>query len=299
MHIPSTMLNGQVCPVTLAVGAAGLAVAARWARHSTNRPSAHRFAAVASLIFALQMLNYPVQDGTSGHLVGAMLGVSLLSVPFAILAMAMVLFVQAVFFGDGGVNALGANIINMAFLGAGVAGLVYEKAIKNKINKNIVLFGLSWFSVVLGALACSLQVAWSGAVSFFKVLPAMVGVHALIGAGEGILTVVVVGLLSANTRFWRANEKMFVWSAFSLAVVAAMLSPFASSFPDGLEWVCEKLSFAQFSGMNIPVAFPDYQASFITPSAMATIVAGLIGAGIVFALTLAAGEMLARRSPLR
>ena len=73
MHIPASMLNGSICPVTLAVGAAGLGTAAYFAAKSAAKPSAPRFAAVTALVFALQMLNYPVQHGTSGHLVGAAL----------------------------------------------------------------------------------------------------------------------------------------------------------------------------------------------------------------------------------
>jgi len=75
MHIPASMLNGPVCPVTLAIGAAGITAAVFTARKSEEKPSPAGFAAVTALIFALQMLNYPVQNGTSGHLVGAMLAV--------------------------------------------------------------------------------------------------------------------------------------------------------------------------------------------------------------------------------
>lgn len=296
MHIPSTMLGGQICPVTLGVGAAGLAATVRWARHSSACPSVYKFAAVTALVFALQMLNYPVQNGTSGHLVGGMLAVSLLNIPFAMLAMSLVLFVQAVFFGDGGINALGANIINMAFLSAGMAGFLYEKGIASGRNKNVILFLMSWLSVMLGAMACSVQVAASGAVPFAKALPAMLSVHALIGVGEGVLTVGVVYLLSAARSLWSAHEKGFASAALCLAVVAALLSPLASSFPDGLEWVSEKLSFIQLPGFELSVLFPDYQVGLFTSSALATIAAGLIGVAIVCSLALLTGQLLAQKT---
>jgi len=292
MHIPASMLNGAVCPVTLAVGAVGVGVAAYAARKSEEKPSSARFAAVTALIFALQMLNYPVQNGTSGHLVGAMLGVGLLGVPFAVLSMSIVLAVQAFFFGDGGVNALGANILNMAFIGAGLMGFAFNKAIKAGLNKNASLAIASLVSVLAGAAACSIEVAVSGAVAFNKVMPAMLSVHTLIGLGEAVLTIAVVTVLQSAERYWKANEQSFALGAGALAIVAAALSPFASGFPDGLEWVAEKLSFAQFTGFEIPAMFPDYQASFIGNAAVSTVTAGFIGVAIVFAVTFMAGQAL-------
>ena len=103
MHIPSSMLNGAICPVTVGVGIAGGMTALYFARKAEEKPSAAKFATVTAMIFALQMLNFPVQNGTSGHLLGGMLAVALLGVPFAALSIAIVLGVQAVFFGDGGV----------------------------------------------------------------------------------------------------------------------------------------------------------------------------------------------------
>lgn len=292
MHIPASMLNGAVCPVTLAVGAAGVGIAAYVACKSKDKPSSARFAAVTALIFALQMLNYPVQNGTSGHLVGAMLGVSLLGMPFAVLSMSIVLAVQAFFFGDGGVNALGANVLNMALIGAGFLGFVFNRAVKAGLNQKLGLAIASLLSVLAGAAACSIEVALSGAVAFNKVMPAMLTVHMLIGFGEAFLTVALVTVLQSSERYWKANEQTFAFGAGALAIVAVALSPFASGFPDGLEWVADKLSFAQFQGFEISAILPDYQASFIGNTAFSTITAGMIGVSIVFGLTFAISEFL-------
>ena len=164
MHIPASMLHGNICPVTLGVGATGLALAARAALKSKDRPNTLKFAAVTALIFALQMLNFPIQNGTSGHLLGAILAVAILDIPFAILSMSLVLAVQALLFGDGGLNAMGANIINMAFIGAGVLGLCL-RALTQKIGRNQALFVACWVSVVMAAIACSFEVALSGTVA--------------------------------------------------------------------------------------------------------------------------------------
>lgn len=291
MHIPSTMLSGAVCPVTLAVSAVGIGAAARAAKKSDKKPSPAKFAAVTALIFALQMLNYPVQDGTSGHLVGAILAVGLLGIPFAILSMSVVLAVQAFFFGDGGVNALGANILNMALIGAGLLGFAYNRIKERGFNDKVSLGIAAFLSVLAGAFACSVEVAVSGGAAFNKVLPAMMSVHALIGLGEALLTVSVVYAL--NTYYAKKeNEYGFAVGASILAVGAALISPLASGFPDGLEWVAEKLSFAEFSGFEAPAIFPDYQAAFIAGSGFSTILAGIAGIVIAFGITFGIGKIL-------
>jgi cobalt/nickel transport system permease protein len=292
MHIPATMLGGAVCPVTIAVGVAGGAAALYFASKQEEKPTVGKFATVTSLIFAMQMLNFTVQNGTSGHLLGGMLAVSLLGVPYAMLSVALVLAVQAVFFGDGGVNALGANVLNMAFIGTAGAGFLLELLKKKGVHQTVSLAVACWTSVVLAALATAVEVALSGAVEFGKVIPAMVSVHALIGIGEAVLTVAVVALVSKVAEAWQEKERAVTLASFGLAIIAAMLSPFASSFPDGLEWVAGKLSFAEFQGFEFPALFPDYQATFISNAAFSTILAGLIGVGIISVSIIVAGRLL-------
>ena len=281
MHIPASMLQGPICPVTLGAGVLGLALAVNSAVKTQTRPSTAKFAAVTGLIFALQMLNFPIQNGTSGHLLGAMLAVSLLEIPFAILSVSLVLAVQALFFGDGGLNALGANIINMAFIGAGLCGVVKNFLLKKNVYRGAALSISCWLSVMLAAAACSLEVAFCGAVELFKVMPAMLGVHAFIGVGEIVITVLVLSLLNVYAKAWQENERAFAAGSFVLAAVAVLISPLASSYPDGLEYVAGKLSFTEFSALNFHALFPDYQALFLGDGAISTIAAGLMGVIIV------------------
>lgn len=296
MHIPSTMLSGAVCPVTWAVSVVGVGAAARATKTSQTKPSAARFAAVTALIFGLQMLNYPVQSGTSGHLVGGLLAVALLGIPFAVLSMTIVLAVQAFFFGDGGINALGANVLNMALIGAGLLGFMYESMKKRGLNDNISLAGASFLAVLAAAFACSLEVAASGAVAINKVLPAMMSVHAFIGLGEALLTVAVVALVRAYAHAWKKNEASIAVGATILALIAAFLSPLASGFPDGLEWVAEKLSFIEFSASRFSALFADYQVALVSNEAAATVLAGLVGIAISFGLTFIIGQALKGQS---
>jgi cobalt/nickel transport system permease protein len=281
MHIPSSMLNGAICPVTVAVGIAGTGLAVYYARKSDDQPSAMKFSAVTAMVFALQMLNFSVQNGTSGHLMGSVLAMALLGVPYAIISMAVVLTVQSVFFADGGINALGANVINMAFIGVGVAGVIFEALKRMSVPKNISLAITACVSIMAASIACSLEVAAAGAVSLNKVLPAMLSVHALIAIGEIAITVAILAGLFAYQRMFKANQAMLSIAAFVFACIAAMLSPFASNFPDGLEYVSERLAFMSFSGVNAGALFPDYHASFIANQGLSTICAGLAGVAIV------------------
>ena len=292
MHIPSSMLSGAICPVTTAVAAAGVGIAGYYASKVKDKPSAPKFAAVTSLIFALQMLNYPVQSGTSGHLIGGMLAVSLLGIPFAVLAMTVVLSVQTLFFADGGVNALGANILNMSLIAAGAGGFLFNLMTKKGTNKKISLGIASLASVLLAAVACSFEVAVSGTVNLAKVLPSMLSVHILIGLGEALLTVSVYSMLVSCGLFWKENKNAVAFGAMILSFLGALLSPLASGSPDGLEWVAGKLSFKEFSSYEFSTLFPDYQALFSANEALATISAGIIGISIVFFFTFAMGRLI-------
>ena len=114
MHIPDSMLQGAVCPVTAAVSVAGVLAAAWLVMKAEHKPTAGRFAAVVALIFAGQMMNFPIMDGTSGHLLGGVLAAAVLGTPLGVLAIALVVTIQSLVFSDGGVNVLGANMFNGA-----------------------------------------------------------------------------------------------------------------------------------------------------------------------------------------
>ena len=148
---------------------------------------------VASLIFAAQMFNFPIGQGTSGHLLGGVLAVVLLG-PFAgTLVIAAVLGVQSLFFADGGLLALGANIINMAVLGALLSYYLYA-GMKKYLPESVSIGLAAWLSVVLAALGASLEIGFSGTISFGVVAVAMLKVHAIIGIAEALLTLVLINI---------------------------------------------------------------------------------------------------------
>ncbi len=295
MHIPNEMLDGTVCPVSAAVAVAGIAVAARFAAKAAQKPDALRFAAIAALIFAGQMINFPVQDGTSGHLLGGVLASATLGIPFGILALALVVTVQSLVFADGGLLVLGANLFNMALLGAGVGGLLHAFFLKRRVEGNLALMLAGWVSILLAASACSLELAASGTIAAGKVLPAMLGVHALIGLGEAAVTLVLVRLFDSKP----ATTGQWTYAAPGLGALltAVVLSPFASSYPDGLEWVAERYGFLKEGAPLFVAPLPDYTVPAMGEGAVSTALAGLAGVALVALLGMALARLLLRARP--
>lgn len=299
MHIPSHMLSTNTAAVSAVGAAAGTIGAAFFAAKSKFKPQAMRFAAVTALIFAAQMINFPVQGGTSGHLIGAVLAVSLLGLPFGILSMTMVLAVQSIVFADGGLAMLGANVLNMSIVAALPAAFVHKFFIKERssisLKETAALFAASWFSVFLASAVCSLQLAVSGTAELTSVLPAMLGVHALIGLGEAIITSAAVYLLSA--KFSTSSSRQSVLAPLIAAfVTGAILSPFASSMPDGLEWAAQKYATYKEAAPAFVTSLADYGVSFISNEFIGTAIAGIAGVALTFALSVGMMKLFPKRS---
>lgn len=151
----------------------------------------YRMGMVAALIFAAQMFNFPIDQGTSGHLIGGVLAVVLLG-PFAgTIALAAVLVIQALFFADGGLVTMGANIINMALFGALASYYVYA-GLKKWLAEWVSIGIAAWGSVMLAAAAASLEIGLSGTFALSAVMGAMLRVHAVIGVAEALITIALV-----------------------------------------------------------------------------------------------------------
>jgi cobalt/nickel transport system permease protein len=153
---------------------------------------------MSAFIFAAQMINFPVIGGTSGHLLGGVLAAVLLGPYAGAVVLTCVLIFQCLVFQDGGLLALGANILNMAIIGT-IGGYVIFNALHkifgNKKGLQIGAAVAAWFSVVIAASFCALELAFSGTSPLGIVLPAMAGIHALIGIGEAIITVAVLSFI--------------------------------------------------------------------------------------------------------
>jgi len=295
MHIPNGMLSGAICPVTVAVstlGIIGATLASIWAK---VKPAAVRFGAVTALIFAAQMMNFPIQDGTSGHLIGGVLASALLGTPLGILSMAIVVTIQCLVFSDGGFIVLGANILNMALIGAGLGGVlrsIFLKNIPSGSIKNVLgLAGVAWLSVIAAALACSIELSIAGTVPFSTVAGTMLKAHALIGIGEGLITAVVCFVL-AQEMVRTSNRWSVALPLAASGIIATMLSPFASGFPDGLEWVAGKYQFLHEASPTFVSPLPDYSVSFFSNEAVSTGLAGFIGVVVTFLIASSMAKVL-------
>jgi cobalt/nickel transport system permease protein len=196
MHIPDGFLSPEVAAACAVPAAGAVAYGLRRASRELDERRVPLLGVTAAFVFAVQMLNFPVAGGTSGHFLGAALAAILLGPWVACLVMSVVLVTQAFVFADGGVTALGANVLNMGVIGALLVGGLMLAAQRVLSSRRGVFLGVAgagaWLAVVGGAAACSLELAVSGTVPLGTVLPAMLGVHALIGVGEAVITVAAV-----------------------------------------------------------------------------------------------------------
>lgn len=202
MHIPDGFLNVATVATTAAVSAGGIGGAVRIVGKKLKEKQVPLMGILAAFIFAAQMLNFPVAGGTSGHVIGAALAAILLGPWAAVLIMSCVLIAQSLIFQDGGLLALGANIFNMGIVASFSAYYLYKLvtwlAGSNRRGTLIGGFAAAWVSVFLASIFCAIELAVSGSSPFGVVLPAMAGVHALIGIGEGVITGAVLVLVMAT-----------------------------------------------------------------------------------------------------
>jgi cobalt/nickel transport system permease protein len=193
MHIPDGFLSAPVAIVGWVVMAILVGVALREVRGRLGDRQVPLMGVLAAFVFAAQMINFPVAGGTSGHLIGGTLTAILVGPWAAVLVMTTVVAVQALLFQDGGLLALGFNVFNMGILAVFVGYTVYEwvrKALRGQTNGQWIAAALgAWASVELAAIATALELAISGTSPLDVALPAMAGIHALIGIGEALITV--------------------------------------------------------------------------------------------------------------
>lgn len=216
MHVPDGFVTGPLCLAAGAVSAGVCGAALLRARRRLEDRQVPLLGVTGAFIFAAQMLNFPVAGGTSGHFLGAAFA-SLLLGPFnACLILAVVLIIQCLGFADGGLTALGVNVLNMGVVGAFGSYLVFG-LLRCVLPKTRGAFLASaavaaWASVVLASLGCAAELALSGKVAWTAGLSAMAGWHALIGIGEALITCTVFAtVLSARPDLigaWHGNAAL-------------------------------------------------------------------------------------------
>ena len=199
MHVPDGFLDAPTSLATGAVAAGTVALALRGARRELDERTAPLAGLTAAFVFAVQMVNFPVGAGTSGHLIGGTLTAVLVGPWTAVLCMTVVLLVQAVLFADGGLTALGTNVTLMGLVAVGVGYGVFRLLVRLLPRTRTALLAAAgvgaFLSVPAAALAFVGLFAAGGVadVPLGAVLAAMGGVHLLIGAGEALISVAVLG----------------------------------------------------------------------------------------------------------
>ncbi|MEO3811739.1 energy-coupling factor ABC transporter permease [Sphaerisporangium sp. B11E5] len=335
MHVPDGFFDAAVSLAAGGVAAAGVAVCLRNARRELDDRTAPMAGLVAAFVFAVQMLNFPVAAGTSGHLLGGTLAAVLVGPYTAVLCVAVVLLVQGFFFADGGLTALGVNITLMAIVTAAVGWAVFRLVLRVVPRRSAVpmaAFAGAVVSVPAAALAFTL-LFWIGGtapIDVGAVAAAMGGVHVLIGIGEGLITALTVSSVLAvrpdlvhgargltaplvlrtaggETAVAATEEParkkaglrpLLAGGALVALVLAGFVSFYASSSPDGLEKV------AGDKGLNAqerdhPLGgspFADYGVKGVGNERLAVGLAGVAGVAITVAAGGAIFTAVRRRS---
>jgi cobalt/nickel transport system permease protein len=327
MHAPDGFLNAGTAVATGAVSVGTVGVALRQVKETARDKQAPLAGIAAAFIFAAQMFNFPVAAGTTGHLIGGALAAILLGPHMGALVVTVVVAVQALVFADGGLTALGYNALNMAIIPA-YGGYAVYRMFRRMVPKNaggvVAATGLaSLVSVLLSAMAFSIQWLFGATapVSFAEVFTAMVGVHFLIGIGEGVISALAIGAVMSSRpdlvqgasdleRPQLEGSRSVPIRTFVIAGVLAALffgavvSQFAVDNPDGLESVAIETGFAE-SGQDHTLSesiFADYATVGLDNEALSLAVAGIagtlivlsVGWGIFFAARRRDGERTAR-----
>lgn len=305
LHIPDGFLSLAISALFWIITIALVAVAVKKTQGELGERQIPLMGIMAAFIFAAQMLNFPVAGGTSGHFLGGALAAIILGPWAAILVMTSVVALQGLLFQDGGLLVMGANIFNMGLITALIAYGMYRNVSGQSRTVRLAVTGVAaWLTVMAAALATSLELWLSGTSALNIVLPAMMGVHTLIGIGEALVTVAALAfieqtkpeLLNEATVKSKGGQGWVIGGAIVTAIVV-LLAPLASASPDGLERVAEDMGFLS-RGLDAPYTIlPDYTIPFLGEGSLSTIVAGLVGALIVGLVAFGIGKLV-KRTPV-
>jgi cobalt/nickel transport system permease protein len=224
MHIPDAMLQGNICPITAIISAAGLVTAIIAALKQVKKPTWLQFSLATVFIFSAQMINFPIINGVSGHFLGSVFATKILGLPFAILSMASVIVLQAFLLSDGGITVIGANILNMSVIATVVCCLIVPKNWKATALA-------SWLSVMAAALAVLIELIINGQGQWSVIGVPLLGIHACIGVSEAIITLIL------ELFIFHSNRPSTIITTIAIILFT---HSFACNDPDGLEWVAKK-----------------------------------------------------------
>jgi cobalt/nickel transport system permease protein len=293
MHLPDGFLSLPVAASAGAASTAAVGIALRRCRATLDDRAEALLGVTAAGVFAAQMVNFPIPGGTSGHLLGGALAGILLGPWAGLLAITCVLIVQCFVFADGGLLALGANVFNIGVIGCLSGHFIWSLArplATSRTQQALAAGVAAWCATVLAAAVCAVELSLSGTFGFARTFSLMVGVHAVIGVGEAIISgMVLAAWLERQRRVGVESltpsvrpEAAIVGGIALAATIVVVLAPFSSEVPDGLERTLGWLGASDEGSSNAAGLFPDYQIPMLGEWG-GTVAAGLFGVGILVA----------------
>jgi cobalt/nickel transport system permease protein len=303
LHIPDGFLTLIVSLVFWLITIILVGLAVSKTNQSLGEKQIPLMGVMAAFIFAAQMLNFPIAGGTSGHFLGGSLAAIVLGPWAGILVMTAVVGVQALLFQDGGLLVMGANIFNMGIITSVIGFGLYRMVVSRKRGLRIAFAGIgAWIATMAAALFTALQLWLSGTTRLEIVVPAMLGVHALIGLGEALITMAALTYIEQtrpdllgieNSK--DAGGRGWIVAGILVSLIAIFISPLASGNPDGLEKVAQDLGFLN-QGLGSPYQIlPDYTVPFFGETDLSTVMAGIVGAVVIAGLIILVGRNLRRK----
>lgn len=287
LHIPDGFLSILVAAVTWLIILGILAYALRQAQRTLDERLIPLAGIMGAFIFAAQMINFPVAGGTSGHFIGATLAFIVLGPWLGLLTMTAVIALQALLFQDGGLLAMGANILVMGVVPGFIGYQLYRLGAGRSQRVQFGITGIgAWLAIMGAALMTTLLLAFSATTTLAVALPAMLGVHALIGLGEALITVAALALIMrSRPALLQAGQengrRSWLIIGLIVALLLVLLAPFASGHPDGLVWVAEMTGFSQTAQSSPYQLLPGYTLPFLGETPISTILAGFVGVLVV------------------
>ncbi len=322
MHMGDVLISPEVGGTMLAAAVGVSAYSIKKVKEMDER-KLPLMGVMAAFVFAAQMINFTIPGtGSSGHLGGGLLLAILLGPYAGFLSMAAILLIQAMFFADGGYLAFGCNLINMGAYACFIAyPLIYKLITRTKMSKTRITIGGIVASVValqLGAFSVALQTMLSGKTElpFTEFVLAMQGIHMAIGLVEGVVTAAVVSFVlkvrpdiitddqQQDSR--KSYKKLIIGFLVAALALGGLVSLFASTNPDGLEWSIAKVTGEELKGES-PVhetlenvqektaVLPDYSfkgSSTTEDGTAGTVVSGIVGSAVTVGIIVAIGFVI-------
>jgi cobalt/nickel transport system permease protein len=294
-HIPDGFLSASVTATTLVTAGVVTAYSARRAHKNLDERAAPNLGLATAAVFAVQVVNFPVAAGTSGHLLGGVV-VAVLFGPWAgFLVMTAVLIVQALIFADGGLTALGANVLNIAGMGAIAGYAIYRSLValagEGPRRRGLAAAVAAYVATLLTGIAAGIELGLSGVAPIRLSVGAMASVHAVMALAEGAISGLVVWALARKRPALIYQPQgaapdglpraVILAALGSLAVLSGLLSLVASAAPDSLERVAIDLGFADIASVWWAAPLPDYRAWL--PGFVGTLLAVVLGIALLFA----------------